>query len=95
MEATNINKPKEDFAKVFHSNDIGQVVVMLIECDDDDEPSIKFYFEPEGLGVCNVDLNFKDSDEGLQKAKKAFRELDVGRVEEFVGNILSQLEGTQ
>ena len=65
-----------DFAKLFHFEEIGQVLVKL---DDGDEgPEVRIYFQPDGLGVCSTAFNFKEDEEQTEwdKAEKAFEMVD-------------------
>jgi len=48
------------FAKLYET-EVGQILVKLD--DGDDGPEVRYFFQPEGLGVCSVAVNFKDSDE--------------------------------
>ena len=61
---------KQNFAALYHADDIGQVLV-IIE-GGDEGPEIRFSFKPEGLGVCSVKLGFPDSDDGWEMAEEAF-----------------------
>jgi hypothetical protein len=48
------------FAKLYET-DLGQILVKLDSGDDG--PEVRYFFQPEGLGVCSVSANFKDLDE--------------------------------
>jgi hypothetical protein len=71
------------FAKLYDT-DKGQVVVM-IQSNEDADPEIRFYAEPEGLGVCSLAMSYDDWDVAeenfgkvnLAMAQKAIDELSV------------------
>ena len=55
------------FAKLFDTAH-GQVAV-LRQDNEDSEPEIRFYNEPEGLGVCSIAIGFgEDQYEAQEKA---------------------------
>lgn len=62
------------FAKLYERNQ-EQVLVKIEGAEDG--PEVRFYFEPEGFGVCSFTLGFDDTDEGWDKAEEFF-----GKVEE-------------
>ena len=45
------------FAKLYENQDYGQILVLLEEDEEDSE--VRFYFQPEGMGVYNCSLPFK------------------------------------
>lgn len=61
------------FAKLFGEDD--QVLVVL-QRDDDGNPSIQFSCKPPGLGVCSFGLAWNDTDEGWDMAEKKFSEIN-------------------
>lgn len=82
------NATHEDFAKLFRADDTGQVLVVLDEGDEG--PEIAISFKPDGLGVCSMKLNFKDSDEGWQAAEAAFSKIDSDAALGIVRKTLSE-----
>lgn len=79
----------EKFAKLFEFDDIGQVLVMLdVDQDDDEKPEIKFYFKPEGLGVCSVGTVGTDS---WEIAERRFNLLEADRAHAVVKAVIDQL----
>lgn len=77
-----------DFAKLFHFEDIGQVLVKL---DDGDEgPEVRIYFHPENLGICSTAFNFEEDEKGTEweKAEKAFELVDEKTAEGVVLELL-------
>ena len=80
-----------DFAKLFHFDEIGQV---LLKLDDGDEgPEVRIYFQPENLGVCSTAFNFAEDEKGTEwdKAEKAFALLDSEKVKSIVSNVLKDI----
>ena len=74
------------FAKLF-GTDKDQILVKL-DTNDDGNPEIRFYFEPEGLGVCSIASSWKDdSDKSWDKAEAAFALID----EEKARNVVSEM----
>jgi len=63
-----------DFAKLYHAEDVGQVLVLIDSGENG--PEVRISFKPDGLGICTIKLNFKDTDEGWDKAEKAFKQID-------------------
>ncbi|MFK7088653.1 hypothetical protein AAFM71_07530 [Chromobacterium violaceum] len=66
-----MNKP---FAKLFEI-ERGQILVKL-DAGEDGAPEIRFYAQPEGLGVCSVALAYEDSDKGWDAAEQVFEQID-------------------
>ena len=64
------------FAKLYEVEETGQVLVKLSEGEDG--PEVRYYFEPEGLGVCSFAFQFKDDEKGSawDKADAAFERAD-------------------
>lgn len=50
------------FAKLFDTEEFGQIVV-LNQTDDGGNPQLAFLFNPRGLGVCTIAVNFTNGDE--------------------------------
>lgn len=75
---------KDKFAKLFETEK-GQILVKL---DDGDEGAeVRFYFMPEGLGVCSMALQFEGSDDHKwDLAESAFEKVDEELALSFVGD---------
>lgn len=73
------------FAKLYETP-IGQILVKLDE-DSDGNPEVRFYFQPEGLGVCSFSLGYDDDDEGWQFAENAFSEMTEEKAFRYVDEI--------
>lgn len=64
------------FAKLYDTEEHGQILVKLDQSESDDHsgPEIRYYFEPEGLGVCSIAINAVDTDKGWEAAERIFTE---------------------
>lgn len=67
----------EQFCKVYETEK-GQILVKL-DADDDGAPEVRFYAQPEGLGVCSFATKYEDSDEGWDRAESVFAAIDEAR----------------
>lgn len=78
------------FAKLFEFDDIGQVLVKLDSGEDG--PEVRFYFHPEGFGVCSMAVNFKgDEDAQWDAAEAAFELVDAAKAESMVAETLKSI----
>lgn len=60
------------FAKIFETH-VGQILVKKDRAEEDGyEAEVRFYFKPEGLGVCSKAYSF----DTWEKADKAFDKVD-------------------
>lgn len=64
-----------DFAKLFNTKEHGQIVVIM-QSNDEDKPEVRYFFKPEGLGVCSTALAFNDSDAGWDECEQFFDSID-------------------
>ena len=79
------------FAKLFE-RDGKQVLVKVDANNDNSNPEVRFFFEPEGLGVCSSAFVYKDeSDKSWDIAEKFFAEVDETKAFEIVGRFISDL----
>ena len=65
------------FAKLFDTS-YGQVVV-LKQGNEDNEPEVRFFAEPEGLGVCSMAIGFEE--DAWEDADTAFDKVDLAMAE--------------
>lgn len=79
------------FAKLYE-NDGDQILVMLDS--DEGKPELKFYFESgeEGFGIVCLISNFKDSDEGWEKAANAFTNMNEEVAKKIVGKAKADIQ---
>lgn len=66
------------FAKLFETEEHGQILVKMDTAEDASGPEVREYFEPEGLGVCSVAFSWSDEDEDTQweKAESTMEKAD-------------------
>lgn len=76
-----------NFANIFETKN-GQVVVMR-DTNDDGAPSIKFYAEPKGFGVCCSTLSFSDNDVGEVTRDSVFNGANLELAEQFTKALFS------
>ncbi|MXS82257.1 hypothetical protein [Nitrosomonas oligotropha] len=79
------------FAKLFETG-VGQI---LVKKDSGKEgPEVRFYFQPEGLGVCSVALDgFGDDENGWDAVDKAFEQIDAETAVNVVRPAINQFCG--
>lgn len=64
----------EKFCKLYEIEK-GQILVK-IDADNDGAPEVRFYAQPEGLGVCSFATLYDDTDEGWDRAEALFASVD-------------------
>ena len=67
------------FAKLYETS-LGQVVV-LRQSNNDGEPEIRFYYEPEGLGVSSMAFCYTDDEDGWQGQQEGFEKITLEMAE--------------
>lgn len=79
------------FAKLFEFADIGQVLVK--KDTGETQPEIRFYFQPQNLGICSIAINFHgDTDEAQWEATdSAFDILTETQAYEIVCDALQSI----
>lgn len=72
------------FAKLY-GDDNDQVLVMI---DSGDEgPEIRFFFQPEQLGVCQTAMTFPDTEDGWNKTEQLFDQMDEANARKIVDKL--------
>ena len=76
------------FAKLY-GNDDDQILVMLQEnAENGGVPELRFFFEPEGLGVCSVASIFEDGcSTSWVKAQKAFDNMTEEKARKIIDTV--------
>jgi len=78
------------FAKLY-GEDKDQILVKM-DSSENNKAEVRFYFEPDGLGVCSSALQYKSDDpESWDKAENFFKEVTEEKARAFVNNIISKL----
>lgn len=77
------------FAKLFGTDD--QQVLVMIDSGDNG-PEVQYHFQPKDLGVCKIAVNFPDTDEGWDKAERAFEATTEEAARKIVGKALASID---
>jgi hypothetical protein len=62
------------FAKIFENKRLGQVVIMKKQTELG-APELRFFFQPEGFGVCEFAIGFNDQDATESRFEEAYNEM--------------------
>jgi len=84
------------FAKLYETEEHGQILVMLDSNDENGRPQVKVYFEPDNLGVCSVGLNYNSDiteDEQWSAAEKSFNNFTEEFASGIVKNVKADISG--
>ncbi len=79
-----------NFAKIFQSEAFGQILVKKDDNDQDD-PEIRFFFNPDQLGICSLAVAFKNVENQDKAQKEVFEGLTLEKVEGVVENAVSEM----
>lgn len=65
------------YSKTFKNRRFEQIVVMRRQ-DKDGGPEVRLYFKPDGMGVCEFGIGFRDDTPGdaAERLDKAFNSID-------------------
>lgn len=78
------------FAKLFDTK-LGQILVKK-DTNEDCNPEVRFYFEPENLGVCSIAASSKDdSEESWDQIDDLFDRIDEERAIETVQGVINSM----
>lgn len=80
------------FAKIYETSAVGQILVKKDE-GEDQTPEVRFFFKPQGLGVCSVALTFPDTDQGWDDCDAAFEKVDEETSIKVVEEIIQKYAG--
>jgi hypothetical protein len=88
-----------EFAKLFNHPETGDQMLMIMDRDEEGDPSLKFMYRPEGFGVVSITLGFDDDDDGWDECQSGFDEVDEDKMVEIyqrsVMPMIEQAGGTQ
>ena len=80
-----------EFAKLFTSEKVGQILIL----NSTDEPKVEIHFKPESLGVCNIGMEFNkgtlSEEEQYEKADEYFEKVTLDMVEPVVVGLIDKL----
>jgi hypothetical protein len=77
----------EKFAKLFDTEDLGQILVK-IDSGENDGAEVRYFFTPPNMGVCSIAIGFKDNLSGWDSADKAFEKVDENSAREMIQDVL-------
>lgn len=69
-----------------------QQIVMIKKQSDEGAPEIRFFFQPEGYGVCNFGIGWAEDDDAEQKANEAFKKMVPREVIEIVDGYMKHMQ---
>ncbi len=75
------------FAKLYGA-DKDQVLVKM-DTNEECNPEVRVFVQPEGLGVCSIAVSFKDDDAGWKKAQECMDEMTEEKARLMAGRITS------
>lgn len=78
------------FAKVFEVKRIGQIVIMKKQTELG-APELRFFFQPEGFGVCEFAIGFNDQDASESRFDEAYREMTPQIATEIIDGYLAHM----
>jgi hypothetical protein len=78
------------FAKIFENKRLGQVIIMKKQTDLG-APEIRFFFQPEGFGVCEFAIGFNDQDASESRFAEAYDEMTPQIAYEIIDGYLKHM----
>lgn len=82
------------FAKLYEM-DNGEQVLAKLDSDDDNNPELRFYVEPPGLGVCSIAAKWDDTKRGWDDAQEAFEKVTRDSAVKMAERILDSTKEMQ
>jgi hypothetical protein len=80
------------FAKTFDSKRYGQIVVIEKQ-DKEGAPEIRFFFKPDGFGVCDFGIGF-ETDGAESRMHQAFESITPQEATELVDGYMKHMQDT-
>ena len=65
----------KNFCKVFYTDKYDQILVKIDHAEDG-TPEVRFYIQPDNLGVCSIAAKYDSTDDGWDKAEAYFEKID-------------------
>lgn len=78
------------FAKIFESKKLGQVIIMKKQTELG-APELRFFFQPEGFGVCEFAIGFNDDDATESRFEEAYKEMTPQIAYEIIDGYLKHM----
>lgn len=79
------------FARLYETKELGQILVKLDQ-NEESLPEIRYFFEPENLGVCSMAISFKDSETAWDNAERVFDLMNEDKAIEAVSKVLDGMD---
>ena len=81
------------YCKVFKNKRYTQIVAMRRQ-DKDGGPEVRLYFEPEGMGVCEFGIGFRDDEPGdaAERLDRAFESLNGNQAVELIDGYMNHMQ---
>lgn len=80
------------FCKLYATKTGHQILVKL-SGDDENNPEVRFYCEPDGLGVCSIAAKYPDTNEGWNQAQDVFEKVTEDTATEMANRIFASTTG--
>ena len=76
------------FCKIFDSSEYGQILVKIDRHPETGNPEVRFFIQPEKLGVCSISFGFTDDEDGWHSADRNFYNTDLAYAEKIAKQII-------
>lgn len=78
------------FAKIYENDRLGQVIIMKKQTEIG-APELRFFFQPDGFGVCEFSIGFNDQDASESRFEEAFKEMTPQIAYEIIDGYLKHM----
>lgn len=78
------------FAKVYDNKRFGQIIIMKKQTEIG-APELRFFFQPEGFGVCEFAIGFNDQDATEERFNLAFTEMNLRIAIEIIDGYMAHM----
>lgn len=79
------------FCKVFKSKTYKQIVMMRCH-DKNGAPEVRFFFEPDGMGVCEFGIGINGSENESRRIDEIFETINGNEAHELVFHTLAGMQ---
>ena len=78
------------FAKVYDNKRFGQIIIMKKQTEIG-APELRFFFQPEGFGVCEFAIGFNVQDATEERFNLAFTEMNLRIAIEIIDGYMAHM----
>lgn len=78
------------FAKIWNHKKYTQIV-LIKQQNDDGEPCISFFFQPDGHGICKFNIGFEEEETAEAKTEAAFDAISLHDAVEIIDGYLDSV----